>query len=302
MSKMNSHRLSAIFNFLKSRPSFESVGIESYRQLLEKGAMAFKQDKSVNCESFLIDHIPAQWLTPPKACSNRVIFYVHGGGYIAGSINSHRELASRIALAANARLLIFEYRLAPEHPFPAGLTDVTTAYQWLNQKLINEKNSSKNICVMGDSAGGGLSLTLLARSLKKTLPLPACTILISPWIDLECNNTSHIENRKKDPMLSQQVLKKTSRLYTDKDLSHPLISPINNHFTGCSPVLIQVGENEVLIDDAKQLTQKLKQAGANVELEIWQDMFHVWHYFAKYLSAGRQAIEKIGEYIKHHIP
>ncbi len=302
MSKMNSHILSAIFKFLKSRPSFESIGIESYRLLLEKGAMAFKPDKSVACESFHIDHIPAQWLTPPKACNNRVIFYVHGGGYIAGSINSHRELAARIALAANARLLIFEYRLAPEHPFPAALTDVTCAYQWLNKKLLDIKNSAKNICIIGDSAGGGLSLALLAQIFKKNMTLPACSILISPWVDLECNNISHIENKGKDPMLDQQMLKKTARLYTDKDLSHPLISPIHNNFSGCPPVLIQVGENEVLVDDARQLARKLKLAGTKVELEVWQGMFHVWHYFAKYLPQGRQAIEKIGRYIQLYIP
>ncbi|MCF6248758.1 MAG: alpha/beta hydrolase [Desulfobacula sp.] len=299
---MNSHIISAIFKFLKTRPSFDTVGIESYRQLLEKGAMAFQPDKSVKCEAFHIDHIPAEWLTPPKISNNRVIFYVHGGGYIAGSINSHRALASRIALAANARLLIFEYRLAPEHPFPAGLTDVNTAYQWLvNKNVLDKNNYSKSICIMGDSAGGGLSLALLAQILNENLPKPACSILISPWIDLECNNTSHIENREKDPMLGQKVLKKTARLYTDKDLSHPLISPIHNNFSGCCPVLIQVGENEVLLDDAKLLTQKLKQAGANVELEVWKDMFHVWHYFARYLSEGQRAIKIIGKFIQHHI-
>ncbi|WP_299976567.1 alpha/beta hydrolase [Desulfobacula sp.] len=293
---MTSIILSAIFRHLKSRPTFESIGIEPYRKLLEKSAIAFKPDKSIKAEPFRIKAIEAQWLLPLHHNKKRIIIYIHGGGYIAGSINSHRDLASRIAIASDAKVLIFNYRLAPEHPFPKGLCDVRAVYQW----VMDNFQDTHKISLVADSAGAGLALALLSGLLTDERPLPICSILISPWIDLECKNKSHIENQKKDPMLSQSILKKTALFYTDKDLSNPLISPINNNFSGISPVLIQTGEHEVLVDDSKILSKKLTKAGATVQLEIWEGMFHVWHYFAKYLSEGRQAIKHIGNFIKKY--
>jgi len=296
MSKMTSQILSAIFRHLKSRPTFESVGIKPYRNLLEKSALIFKPNKFIKVEPVYINTIEAQWLSPLHHDTNRIILYIHGGGFIAGSMNSHKDLASRIAIASDAKVLIFNYRLAPEHPFPEGLTDVREAYQWVTDNF----QTTHTISLVADSAGAGLALSLLSMLLTDKHPLPACSVLISPWIDLECKNNSHIKNQEKDPMLSQRILKKTARLYTDKDLSDPLISPVNNDFSGITPVLIQAGEREVLVDDSKLLSKKLTEAGATVQLEIWDDLFHVWHYFARYLSEGRQAIQHIGKFIKKY--
>lgn len=296
MSTMNSRILSTIFRYLKTRPSLESVGIEPYRQLLEKSAAAFKPPDSVESRDFMIRHIPARWLTPDRADDTRTIVYVHGGGYIAGSMNSHRDLASRIAIAARSRLLIFNYRLAPEHPFPSGINDVTAVYNWLSEQT----GEDHRICLIGDSAGGGLVTALLSLILRNEWTAPACAVLISPWVDLECKNKSHLLNADKDPMLGLDALKKTARLYTGKDLALPLVSPVNNRFKGCCPVLIQAGENEVLLDDARILAGKLEKDNVRVQLEIWDEMFHVWHYFARYLSEGRQAIRKIGDFVQAH--
>jgi len=296
MNKKKSIILSTILRHLKSQPSFESVGIKSYRTLLEKSALAFRPDKSIKLESVHIKAVEAQWLFPLHYNGKSIIMYIHGGGYIAGSINSHRDLASRIAIASDAKVLIFNYSLAPEHPFPKGLMDVKTVYQWLLDNFLYPNR----ISLVADSAGAGLALALLSELLTDGLPLPVCSVLISPWIDLECKNKSHIENQDKDPMLSQSILQKTARLYTDQDLSLPLISPVNNDFSGITPLLIQTGEFEVLIDDSKILAENLKTSGAEVQLEIWKDMFHVWHYFAKYLSEGRQAIKQIGNFIKKY--
>jgi acetyl esterase/lipase len=221
---------------------------------------------------------------------------VHGGGFIAGSITSHKDLAARIAAAAGADVLIFNYRLAPEHPFPAGLSDVQTLYQW----MVDTYASTHRISVAGDSAGAGLALSLVCDLAKHGHALPACAVLLSPWLDLACTNPSHTRNRKKDPMLSPAILKKTAHLYTDKDLTHPLISPIHGNFQGLCPVLIQAGENEILLDDAIFLAEKLTLARVPVDIEIWPDMFHVWHYFARYLSEARKAIERIGSYIRQY--
>jgi acetyl esterase/lipase len=173
---------------------------------------------------------------------------------------------------------------------------VTTIFQWLGDTW----GPSHKISLVGDSAGAGLALALLSGLLADKQPLPACAVLISPWIDLECKNSSHVENREKDPMLSREILKKTARLYTDKPLSNPLISPINNDFSASCPFLIQTGAHEVLADDSKILAEKLRGAGVEVQLEVWEDMFHVWHYFARYLSQGRQAIQHIGNFVRTH--
>ena len=296
MSKTTSHILAALFRHLKSHPTIDQVGVQPYRTLLEKSASAFRPDKSVQTESFMIDSMEARWLIPETHGNRRVILYVHGGGFIAGSIHSHQDLASRIAKACDAKALIFNYRLAPEHPFPEGLTDVGTAYEWLTR----EYGNTHDIVLVGDSAGAGLALSLLSTLLSDRHPLPVCSVLISPWINLDCNHLSHAGNQDKDPMLSRDILRKTAALYTDKPLSHPLISPIRNDFTGITPVLIQAGENEILLDDSRLLAEKLKAAGAFSELEIWEDMFHVWHYFAKYLSEARQAIQGIGNFVRRH--
>ncbi len=296
MSQKTSHNLSVIFKYLKSQPTFESIGIKAYRNLLETSALAFKPDKSVKIDPFQINNIEALWVSPLKCSKKRIIMYIHGGGYIAGSIISHRDLASRIALASSTKVLLFNYRLAPEHPFPKGLRDVKTVYQWLAKNFL----ISHKISIVADSAGAGLGLALLSQVLTDSLPIPSCSVFISPWVDLECKNKSHIKNQGKDPMLSQYILKKTARLYTHLDLSLPMISPINNDFSNISPVLIQVGENEILIDDSKILAKNLKSFGVQVQLKIWKNMFHVWHYFAKYLGEGRRAIKQIGDFIQKY--
>ena len=294
---MNTHTpriLSAIFRQLQSRPSLEKAGIKKYRASLEKSARAFKPDPDILFNTFTIGHIQAAWLTPKKCDNSRIILYVHGGGYIAGSIQTHRDLASRIAKASRAELLIFDYRLAPEHPFPSGLMDLQTVYDWLSVSI----SPTTHISLVGDSAGAGLCLAFLVSLLDKNKYLPICSVFISPWVDLSCKNNSFKTNHGKDPMLNQKKLLETARLYTDKNLCHPLVSPIHNKFKGLPPLLIQTGENEVLLDDSKILAQKIKNKEGNITLEIWNEMFHVWHYFAKYLSQGQAAIEAIGKFIK----
>jgi len=296
MTTTRARILPTILRHLRVRPTFDSVGIDKYRQLIEKNAGAFKPHKHVKYEPFYIKNIEAKWLVPIHHDTNRIILYVHGGGYIAGSIKTHMDIASRIATASEAKVLLFNYRLAPEHPFPNGLSDVKTVYHW----LVDQYQGTYKISLVADSAGAGLGLALLSDLLKKDYTLPACSVLISPWIDLECKNRSIIENQEKDPMLNHNALKNTAKLYTDQELSNPLISPINNDFSGISPILIQVGENEVLIDDSKILEQKLKSAGATVQLEVWDEMFHVWQYFARYLPEGKKAINHIGDFIKKY--
>ncbi len=290
-----SHVLSAIFKHLKSRPDIDSTGIEAYRTLLDNSTRAFKPDPGVDFSSFFLDHIPAAWLTPENAAPHRSLLYIHGGGFVAGSIRSHRDLASRIAAASATRTLMIEYRLAPEHPFPAGQEDVIHAFFSMQRQ-----NASDTIHIAGDSAGGGLCLGLLAHLDRIGHPMPASAVFISPWVDLECRNASHDEKQPDDPMLNRALLLKIAKMYTKKPLSDPGVSPINHRFCTLCPVLIHAGENEVLLDDAKALERLVKKTGAQVMLSVEKDMFHVWHYFARYLKEARTAIDEIGRFIKSH--
>ncbi|OQY52909.1 MAG: hypothetical protein B6230_01900 [Desulfobacteraceae bacterium 4572_89] len=182
------------------------------------------------------------------------------------------------------------------HPFPSGLVDLQNIYDW----LVQSTPPTTRISLVGDSAGAGLGLAFLTSCFNRNTPLPACAALMSPWADLTCKNKSFETNQGKDPMLNHKQLAETARLYTNKSLCHPLVSPLYNTFKGFPPLLIQAGENEVLVDDSKILAEKIENAGGKVTLEIWDGMFHVWHYFARYLSQGQKAIKVIGKFIQQH--
>lgn len=298
MSPKTSRILSAIMFQVTSRPSIETIGVEAYRKLLEKSARVFSPDPEISAEPENTNGLDAIWLTPPDYNPKRIIVYVHGGGFIAGSINSHTDLASRIAKAARAKVLLFNYRLAPENKFPKGLNDVRAAYDY----VVETFSATHSINLIGDSAGGGLAMSLVCDLMTNSKTLPDSVALLSPWVDLECKNPSYETLANKDFMLTRKTLKVTARYYSDGDLSDPLVSPINYPFSTIPPTLIQVGANEVLLDDSKILAEKIRTAGLPVELEVWEGMFHVWHYFAKYLSEAQEAITRIGDFIQKHSP
>jgi epsilon-lactone hydrolase len=294
---MNARVLSSILKHLKSMPTFTKVGVKKYRMLLEVSSKAFKIDKTIKCLPFKIDNIEAEKITPEDVSSDKTILFLHGGGYIAGSINSHRDIASRIAKQSKAEVVIIHYRLAPEHPHPAGIEDALTAYKWmLSQNLLPDK-----IALVGDSAGGGLTLALLHRIKTNKLPMPSAAVLMSPWTDLENKNNSILEREDRDPMFTKDMLDQTAALYAgDQGANLASISPINNDMTDFCPMLIHVGENEILLDDSIILAKKAEKAGVKVSIEIYDEMFHVFQYFARYLSIARDSIEKIGKFIQQN--
>ena len=308
---MNAKILSAILKHLKNNSREEGFDPHKYRTFLEESAKKCKIDKNIAFERFNIGNIPAAWLVPQDAASGKVLFYLHGGGFIAGSINSHRDLVSRIAKAARQKVLMIDYRLAPENPFPAGLNDAFEVYKW----LLEHQYSHKNIALAGDSAGGNLVLSLLLKLKAYGIRMPSAAVLISPWLHLECRHghDTYKENAGKDPMLSKKALYYTALLYAGSQqehqgnrsdelkplpLRHPLISPLNGDMSGLPPMFIQAGSHEILMGDAVALARKAEQAGVTVNLDIWDGMFHVWHYFARYLKEGREAIEIIGAWLE----
>lgn len=242
------------------------------------------------------DGIRAEYVIPSNVDNSNVILYFHGGGYAMGSIESHRPLAGRIAQASATKLLLIDYRLAPENPFPAGLNDAIKAYQW----LLNEQGYTPDKIIFGgDSAGGGLTVASMLKLKEDNLPLPAAGVCLSPWLDLEATGESAITKEREDPMIDLESIKEWALMYAPKEeLTNPLVSPIYADLSGLPPLYMQVGTAELLMDDSTRLAEKAKKAGVNVELEVWDEMIHVWQAFGNYIPESKPAIEKIGNYIR----
>jgi len=292
---MNSRVLSSILKHLKSMPTFDQVGIEQYRTLLEVSAKAFKPDENTTFNPLKINNIDAEKIIPEDASSKKTILFIHGGGYVAGSINSHRDLASRLGKEAKAEVLLINYRLAPEHPYPAGLNDAFESYKY----LLDQNLSPEQVSIAGDSAGGGLALALLAKIKETKTPMPGSAVFMSPWIDLENKNPSIKGQESVDPMLDKRMLDQTTKLYAgNQDITNPLVSPINSNLKDLCPILIHVGENEVLLDDSLILAKKAKEHGVDANIEVFEEMFHVFQYFARYLSISRLSLKKMGAFIQ----
>jgi acetyl esterase/lipase len=240
--------------------------------------------------------IPAEWVSVPESDRDRVILYLHGGGYVIGSINTHRELASRIARDTQSRALVIDYRLAPENPFPAAVEDATAAYRW----LLSTGVSPSRIAVAGDSAGGGLTLATLLALRDARERLPAAGVCLSPWTDLEGTGASAQPGGADDPLLQLAGLQEMGRHYAAQDLRHPLAAPLYGDYTGIPPLLIQVGTREILLDDSTRVAESAKGAGVEVTLEAWEGLIHVWQLFGPNVPEAQQAVARIGEFVRKH--
>ncbi len=254
-----------------------------------------KLPEEILVEKVSIDALNAEWVYTSKASEDKVILYLHGGGYIIGSADTHRMLCASLAQSTNAKVLLLEYRLAPENPFPAALDDATSAYRW----LLIQQFKSENIIIAGDSAGGGLSLATVQKLRDDNQPLPAGVVCISPWTDLTMGFDSHRSKATADPILRADNLQLWASSYMgDANPRNPLISPAFADFSGFPPLFIQVGSEEVLLDDSLQVAEKAKSAGVDVTLKVWEGMWHVWHTAGNFLPESRAAFEEIGEFVK----
>jgi acetyl esterase/lipase len=243
--------------------------------------------------------VPAEWVDAATATAGgRAVLYLHGGGYAMGSLGTHRALASHLAAAAEARVLLVDYRLAPEHPFPAAVDDAVAAWSWMTGPGGAQAGRS---VIAGDSAGGGLTAATLLALKDAGAALPAGAVCISPWVDLEATGESHTTMAADDPMIDAGGLKAMATAYIGgADARNPLPSPVHGDWSGMPPLLIQVGTNEVLLDDARALERVCKQAGVEATLEEWEGMVHVWHSFCGLIDDADRAVERIGEWVKEH--
>jgi len=254
----------------------------------------FRVSPELEVQAAEIGGVPGDWLTMPEADPARVVLYIHGGAFMMGSVRGYRALTARLAKATRARTLVIEYRLAPEHPFPAAVEDGTAAYAGLLEQGV----APTSIVIAGDSAGGNLTMATLLSLRDSGAPLPAGGVCISPWVDLECLGETMTTNADVDPLCTQESMLLEAGLYLGgHNARDPLASPIYADLKGLPPLLIQVGSEETLLDDSNRLAARAKEAGVPVTLEIFESMPHVWHVFAEYLPEAQEAIDAIGAFV-----
>lgn len=280
---------------LAKLPPSDSLTTAERRAQYERAEKVFPTPPDVKVERVNVPAAPAEWLRPPSATPGRVVLYLHGGGYVIGSPRSHRHLAAAIAGAAGATALLLDYRLAPEHPFPAAVEDATAAYRW----LLDQATAPEHIVIAGDSAGGGLTVATLLALREARVPLPAGGVCISPWVDLSCSGTSYATKAAADPIVRRAGVEEMARAYLGATPPRtPLASPLFADLRGLPPLLIHVGSDEVLLDDAVQLAERAKAAGVDATLEIYDRMIHVWHWFLPMLDEAQTAVEAIGRFVR----
>jgi len=292
---MASPQLQQAIDAMKALGAQLNKSPQEIRAIFDEAALAPAAD--VKCEKVNAGGVDAEWVCAPNAANDRYVLYVHGGGYVIGSVRSHRDLMARISRAAQAKVLGLNYRLAPEHPFPAAVDDAVAGYKW----LLAQGAKPSRIAIAGDSAGGGLAAATLVAIKDQKLPTPGAGVMLSPWVDMEGLGESMTTRSKADPAVQKEGLLGMAQAYLQgKDPRNPLAAPLYADLKGLPPLLIQVGDAETLLDDSNRLAARAKSAGVSTKLEVWPEMIHVWQLFASFLPEGQQAIDGIGKFIIEH--
>ena len=271
-----------------------SVG--AIRLAMETGALFQFMPWKVNLESLKLDNrLEAEWLRPRDAHHSRVLLYLHGGGYVLGSLNTHRSLVGSLAQRTGLNVLTINYRKAPDHPFPAALDDARRAYRW----LLRHGHQPHDIVVGGDSAGGGLALALLLALRDAGEALPAAGIGLSPWTDLNLPITALRRVAREEALLLEALQMRTwGPLYAHKTpITHPLLSPAQADLHGLPPLLIQISTAEVLYDDVVKFAIKARAAGVAVTLQPFEGLVHWWHLFWRVVPEARQALDQVAAFL-----
>ncbi|MEE8436092.1 MAG: alpha/beta hydrolase [bacterium] len=296
---MSKEQLGILIGRIRERQPESEPTLAERREEMDAIVKVFPMDPGVTRQAVTVaggapGGISGKWIAAPGAAEDQVVLYLHGGGYAMGSVQSHGALVGRLSRAGGVRALAIDYRLAPEHPFPAGLQDAMAAYRWLLEQGI----APEKIVIAGDSAGGGLTLATLVTLRDEGVPLPAGGVCLSPWTDLALTGDSFRTKVDADPMISPANAEQFVKWYVDgQHPKSPLISPLYADLSGLPPLMIQVGTAEILLDDSTRLAERAKAAGVEVVYEAWEDMIHVWHFFAPMLEEGQQAIDAAGAFI-----
>jgi acetyl esterase/lipase len=289
--------IDAIRALLGAKP--RPVGWTERRQRIEEVGSVWPVAEDVRLTSLDCDGVPAEWSATPGCDDGRVLLYFHGGGYCSGSIKSHRRMVTEAGRAAGVRTLAIDYRLAPEHPFPAARDDAMTAWRFLRRQGI----AADDIVVGGDSAGGNLTIVLINALRAAGEALPACAWLASPWTDLTMSGATLASKDAVDPLIHKAYLEELAAAYAPApmDRRDPAVSPLFSDLHGFPPVLIQVGSAETLLADATRFAAAAGGADVRVTLEIWPQMIHAWPMWNAKLSDGRRALQSVGNFVRAHI-
>ena len=280
---------------LASRP--RSDDYRQRRRDIDARGLQYGLGPDVKVEPVTANGVRAEWTSTPQDNSDAALLYLHGGGYVIGSLDSHRHLVAEAGRAAGCWALALDYRLAPENPFPAAVEDAVAGYRYLLARGLK----SGRIAIAGDSAGGGLVVAAMLAIRDAGLPQPGCGWCISPWVDMEVTGETMVSKATVDPTVQKAGILDMARLYLNAaDPRSPLAAPIYADLTGLAPLLIQVGAAETLLDDAIRLARVAGAADVRVDLQIWPEMIHVWHLFHPELEAGQRGIEEGGAFVRSH--
>ncbi len=242
--------------------------------------------------------IPIDWISRKRPDRRAIVIYFHGGAYIMGSRNTHRHVGAWLAGKSRARVVMPDYRLAPEHPFPAAVDDAVTVYR----HLLDTGYKASRIAFAGDSAGGGIAFALLLKAREQGLPDPACVVGFSPWLDLTMTQPSLKRNARRDPLLPSNRFREVTQFYLgDADPAGPLASPLLGDVTNPPPGLIQASRIEILADEAEAMAEKWREAGGDMRLEWWRNAPHAWHIFAGIIPEADDAVARAGWFIRGKI-
>jgi acetyl esterase/lipase len=279
------------YNSLAKR--FATLGLEEARRVMDEVGEAEHIPPATQIRRGRIGGVPVEHLICPEPLPGKIIF-IHGGGFLGGSIASHRALAAKIGAAAKREVVIIEYRLAPEHPFPAALEDVITVIA----DLSGAGTARDGYMLCGDSAGGGLAISVVKKLQQQGYPSPPLGLmLLGPWVDLAASGDSMIRNAQLDPMVTREGLRGSAQAFlAGHDPRDPLLSPLDNGLKGFAPILVQVGSAEALLDDSRALAARGERDGVEVTLQIWPDMMHTWHRYSDFLPEAQQALAALGSF------
>ena len=253
----------------------------------------------VICEPVSAGGVDGEWISPAEAPEDKAILYFHGGGFRIGSVASHRDLIAQIALACGCRVLAINYRLAPEHRFPAALDDALAAYGW----MLDRGLKTGNVAFAGDSAGGNLVLSAMLALRERSLPLPVSAVLMSPWTDLAATGASYVSRAQADPIHQRSMILALAKNYLggQGDPCDPLVSPLYANLRGLPPLLIQVGDRETVLDNSVMFSDIARAAGVDVDLQVWDGMIHVFQMFGAELAEAHRAIASIAGFLNRHL-
>lgn len=296
MPSLRSRLFVYLLKHRKERPAWDfNTSIPKFREECEKTTRLFgKLPKGIEVLPVTVENLRAEWLIPANEKKGKAILYMIGGGYVSGSCQDHRAIVARIAKGTNVRVLLFEHRLAPEDPFPAALDDSITAYRW----LLKEGYAPADILCMGESAGGGLCLSLLLALKDKSIPLPAAAVALSPWTDLKLTGDSY--RTKAETCLAPKGMSAvcSKYYYGENDPCMPWISPLYGELAGLPPLLITAGGDETMLDDSTRFAEKAKKSGVEVTLRVGEGMMHCYPLLPAFIPEARDAMNEICAFIQ----